>query len=87
MVTLSLFQLSTVNFTKRAIDVLEAAQKMMNTLIYLIDRGEIIDRYEYLVPFYDMFGVDVEKEQNKNKMSNSRLFVLSCIINHKAGRQ
>ena len=50
----------------RAIDVLEAAQKMMNTLIYLINRGEIIDRYEYLVPFYDMFGVDVEKEQNKN---------------------
>ena len=50
----------------RAMDVLEATQKIITALIRLIDRGEIIDRYEYLTPFYDMFHVDVKKEQDKN---------------------
>lgn len=50
----------------RAVDVLSSAQKIIMVFIHLIEKGEIIDRYEYLVPFYDIFHVDVEKEHNKS---------------------
>ncbi len=50
----------------RAIDVVESTQKIITVLICLIERGEIIDRYDYLIPFYDMFNMDIKKEQDKS---------------------
>jgi len=50
----------------RAVDVLEATQDIILVLIRLIDRGEIIDHYEYLEPFYDMFSVDTKEECGKH---------------------
>jgi len=51
----------------RAVDILEASQKLLTVLIRLIDIGEISGRYEYLEPFYNTFEVDTKVGREKNK--------------------
>ena len=50
----------------RAVDVLEATQKIIMILIRLIERGEVVGCYDYLVPFFDMFCVDVKEKNDKS---------------------
>lgn len=50
----------------RALDILEATQKILTTVIRLMDRGEIVGQYEYLKPFYDMFSIDSENVREKD---------------------
>ncbi|MBR4027048.1 MAG: hypothetical protein IKJ01_05760 [Lachnospiraceae bacterium] len=51
----------------RAVDILEASQKILNVIIRLSDTGEIIGNYEYLEPFYDVFRVDTNQQRTKNR--------------------
>lgn len=50
----------------RVIDILEASQKILKVVIYLVDRGELAQRYEYLEPFYGVFNEDTESVRQKN---------------------
>ena len=50
----------------RALDVLESVQKLLTTLIRLVDCAEILGQYEYLEPFYDMFRVDAKNAHDKD---------------------
>lgn len=51
----------------RGNDILEVAQRLLNIIIRLMKDGEIVGNYDYLVPFFDLFRVDTEMEQNKTR--------------------
>lgn len=50
----------------RAIDIIEAIQKILNKLIRLINVGELYGNYEYLEPFYNVINVDTKQIKSKN---------------------
>lgn len=50
----------------RAVDILEASQKILTVLIRLIDMGEIGGIYEYLEPFYQVVQIDTKVQRQKN---------------------
>jgi len=54
----------------RVVDILETSQKILNVLIRLIDRGEIVGKYEYLEPFYQVVHVDTKTVQQKDSKLN-----------------
>lgn len=60
----------------RVSDVVDVTQDIMVKLLQLIDKGEIIDNYTYLLPFYEMVSVDMEKEQKKQ----SKLYELKKLV-------
>jgi len=60
----------------RAIDILEASQTILTVVIRLVDRGELIQKYGYLEPFYGVFNVDIKTERQKNdKLSQLKKMV------------
>jgi len=59
----------------RAVDIVDASQKILGVLMRLIDNGEI-GAYEYLQPFYSVFNVDTKSQREKNtKISQLRKMV------------
>ena len=50
----------------RAVDILEASQKILTVLVRLIDYGEIASKYEYLKPFYNTFYVETKSQTSKH---------------------
>lgn len=51
----------------RAVDILEACQQMLNVCIYLMERGELPQRYEYLEPFSQVFSEEMDKPYKKRE--------------------
>ena len=51
----------------RAVDILEASQKLLAVIIHLIEQGEVSDRYKYLEPFYLMTAVNTKPVKQKNE--------------------
>ena len=51
----------------RAVDILDASQTMLNVIIRLLENGEIKERYDYLLPFYDVVSVDTGGQREKNE--------------------
>lgn len=49
----------------RMVDISDASQRILTSIIELIDAGEIAGRYEYLVPFYQLVSVDTKSLQQK----------------------
>lgn len=47
------------------VDISDASQRILTSIIELIDAGEIAGRYEYLVPFYQLVSVDTKSLQQK----------------------
>lgn len=51
----------------RAVDILDASQKILAVIIRLIERGEIAGNYEYLAPFFQIVQVDTKSLHQKNR--------------------
>ena len=61
----------------RAIDIVDAMQKMLNKLIKLVDAGELYGNYGYLEPFYNVINIDTKQIKSKN----SKIGELKEILN------
>lgn len=49
----------------RIVDILDASQKVLTTIINLIDACEIVGEFEYLEPFFNVFSVDTASQYQK----------------------
>ena len=60
----------------RAVDILDASQKILAIIIRLIERGEIAGNYEYLKPFFQIVQVDTKTlGQKRNQISELKKMV------------
>lgn len=60
----------------RAVDILDASQRILTTVIRLIESGEIAGNYEYLEPFFQIVQVDTKSlNQKRNRVGELKKMV------------